>query len=895
MHQLPPACLLLLATLALAFPAEAAPKRRAKAAPKPTVPAEVVGFWRLERDVNVEGQIDAFGTVTRLDGAEFFFVEEVPGPFIYDPLQQLSYPNTFSLNFQSEEGHNDALEIAFDAVKAGLPGQSVTLEMFFKPDEGWDTPIAMKARLDDQATEFGLEARFFQEFGQTYLHAFFTPPGGPTEHFRGGHYGSSAQIQPENLGWRHMAIVCDVAAKTLTCYIDYYLVKTIPLPGAMTWDAAPFYIGGGPQASGFKGRIDEVRLTRAALQPAQMLRARQEPVAGVSFASVETVLPRASGYIDVKEAFGAVGDGKADDTAALQEAFRTLSNRMPVAHHTLYLPPGTYLVSDTLQSGRFLTVQGAGMDKTVIKLRDQCPGYGKTAAAHPVWRASSTPGAPGSNETANATSHEVSIHDLTIDSGKGNPAAKGLEYHSNNLGRLENVHIRSTDGAGVVGLDLTHKTNGPALIKNVRVTGFDLGVTTAFQEYSLTFEGLMLEGQRTAGLKNNGNILAIRKLRSVNKVPAILSEGSNSMITLLDSTLQGGAKGVAAIQSDGALYALRVTTPGYKEAIRKRVMVDAEARDWKNEIIAGPKIEEYIGDQVVIGHGTPQGALKLPIEETPEVPWGDIQKDWINVQDFAEQKVGEDWAPAIQAAIDAGRRTVYFPQGRYEVAGPVRIRGTVERLFGMHSKIVRPKDAPADQPVLIFEVADAPRVVSIERLGIEDLQHASPATLVLKSATPNRYRNTAGCGKLFMEDVSGADYRFDHPQQVWVRQWNPASTADGPCIASSGATIWCLGFTSENASSKLWAEAGAQTEILGAFIQPLGPIPEDRPIFKNTDSKMAVIYGTTVNESDFLTHLLDTRGDDVKRIGPEQLKRAGSRARMDLFTSDATEPPPGAN
>jgi hypothetical protein len=892
MSKFPLAGAALLLSLASTLPGVAAPKAAPKGPAQAAPTAQILGFWHLERDVKSDTKFPAFGPAKRIDGAEFFFTEEVPGQFIYDPLQKLSFPNSFSLNFQSTEGHNDALEIALNTAKAELTGQSMTLEMFFKPDEEWDAPIAMKARLNESGTELGLEARFFQQFGQTYLHAFFTAPGAQTEHFRGGHYGTSAQVRAENLDWRHMAVVCDAEAKTLACYIDYYQVKTIPLTGVVKWDAAPFYIGGGPLKAGFKGRIDEVRLTRAALQPTQMLRARRDPLANVSFASVETLLPRASGYIDLKEAFGAIGDGRTDDTPAFQAAFSALSNRVPLAHHTLYVPPGTYLVSDTLQSGRFFTVQGAGADKTVIKLRDKCEGFTSAAEARPVWRASSTEGPPGSNKAVNGSSIEISIYDLSIDTGKGNPGAKGLEYHSNNLGRLENVRIRSGDGAGVVGLDLTHKTNGPALIKNVQVTGFDLGVTTAWQEYSMTFEGLKLEGQRTAGLKNNGNILAIRKLSSVNKVPAIVSEGGNSMITLLDSTLKGTAKSAAAILSDGALYALRVETPGYKEAIRKRVLVDAQTRDWKSEVVTGPKIAEYIGDQVVTGHGAPKGALKLPIEDTPEVPWGDIHKDWVNVQNFAAQKNGEDWAPAIQAAIDSGARTVYFPSARYEVASTVHLRGKIERLFGLHSKIARPKDAAAGEPVLIFDEPDAKRVVSIERLDLDHLQHASPATLVLKSSTPGRYTNALGCGKLFLEDLGGTDFHFDHPQKVWVRQWNPESHADGPCISSHGATIWCLGFKTEYESSKLWAEAGAQTEILGAFIYPIGQIPEDRPIFKNADSKMSVIYGTSVYASDHKLQILDSQGDNVKRIGNDQLKWAGSRARMDLFTSDATQPSP---
>ena len=179
-------------------------------------------------------------------------------------------------------------------------------------------------------------------------------------------------------------------------------------------------------------------------------------------------------------------------------------------------------------------------------------------------------------------------------------------------------------------------------------------------------------------------------------------------------------------------------------------------------------------------------------------------------------------------------------------------------------------------------------MVVIERLEIEGLCHASPATLVLKSSGTGRYTNTDGCGKLFMEDIGSADFHFDHPQQVWVRQWNPESHGEGPCILSHGATIWCLGFKTESESSKLWAEAGAQTEILGGFIYPLGKIPDDRPIFKNTDSKMSVIYGTSVYQSNHKVHIVDVQSGDVKVIGSEQLKCAGSRFRMDLFSSDAT-------
>ena len=231
---------LLMSLLLLCVHAVAQPERTANGG------AEPVGFWRFEKDVKSEVQNAGVGAAKRRVGAEFFYSDEVSGHYIYDPLRGLSYPNNASLNFQSKEGASDALEIALDAAKAGLAGESVTLELFFKPDGEWEGPLAMKVRADDKAAEWGLEATYFAQHHQTYLHAFFTVPGGKTEHFRGGHYGTSAQIFKDNLGWRHMAFVHDAGAKTLTCYIDYYQAKTIAAPGEMKWDAAPFFIGGGP-------------------------------------------------------------------------------------------------------------------------------------------------------------------------------------------------------------------------------------------------------------------------------------------------------------------------------------------------------------------------------------------------------------------------------------------------------------------------------------------------------------------------------------------------------------------------------------------------------------------------------------------------------------------------
>jgi len=87
------------------------------------------------------------------------------------------------------------------------------------------------------------------------------------------------------------------------------------------------------------------------------------------------------------------------------------------------------------------------------------------------------------------------------------------------------------------------------------------------------------------------------------------------------------------------------------------------------------------------------------------------------------------------------------------------------------------------------------------------------------------------------------------------------------------------------------AKAGAATEILGAFIYPLGKIPADRPIFENRNSRTALVYyGTSVYHANHKLHILDVRGSESQTVGNDALQWSGSRARMDLYTSDASQP-----
>ncbi|MEM7561123.1 MAG: glycosyl hydrolase family 28-related protein, partial [Planctomycetota bacterium] len=268
-----------------------------------------------------------------------------------------------------------------------------------------------------------------------------------------------------------------------------------------------------------------------------------------------------------------------DDTAALQAALDSLvppegsPNNTPTnINRILYLPAGEYEISQQLtvpirtsnRASVGAILQGQNRDSVTIKVQDNIDFEGSALAF----------------QVRTADAFRNAVRDLTIDIGAGNPNAKGLTFVANNNGIVSNVHIVSSDPthAGSVGLELGTGANGPLLVENISVDGFDIGIRTAFQDASQTFDGVLLTNQQQFGWANEGdqNVFA-QNVTSVNEVPAIWNhpiprdEGpllQNSVFTLIDATLTGvgDASEVEAIRSEERLYARNVATPGYGRA-----------------------------------------------------------------------------------------------------------------------------------------------------------------------------------------------------------------------------------------------------------------------------------------------------------------------------------------
>lgn len=133
-----------------------------------------------------------------------------------------------------------------------------------------------------------------------------------------------------------------------------------------------------------------------------------------------------SGQISANvKAYGAVGDGVTDDTAAVMAAVAAMTS-----NSALYFPGGTYLVNDTidLTEKNGVSLLGDGMDSTVIKRTDG--GFGDTI----LWQRTD----PTTNQI-----HGLTIRDLTLYAAVD--VSTGATIHVKNCTRFntDRVFIRN--------------------------------------------------------------------------------------------------------------------------------------------------------------------------------------------------------------------------------------------------------------------------------------------------------------------------------------------------------------------------------------------------------------------------------------------------------------------
>lgn len=519
--------------------------------------------------------------------------------------------------------------------------------------------------------------------------------------------------------------------------------------------------------------------------------------------------------LNVKD-FGAVGDGKTDDTNAIQRAIQSKKDS-----RQLYFPSGVYLISKPLVSlnndsvgQAWLQFYGSGKEFTTIRLVNNAPDFqdAKNPTALIQFRAAREPVNGVWMERPNVAFFN-SIYDMTIDIGAGNAGAVGIDWIVCNAGSLRHVNIISSDPKlrGAVGVRM-HHNDGTSFMRDVTILGFDYGWWRAGNAQSLAVEGLHLKNQRKAGIYNENSVFVINDLLSENKVPTLIQVDGTAQASIINARIYGGASAVFVQKSSESMLYLSDIQAKDSRILIKRAdgsLVTSLSDEWFSHPAASK--------------GQPT-SLNLPIKQAPEFHNNDTTK-WAMVSNFSDDGTG-DYSVRLQKAIDSGAETIVMDgsgSGKYQSS--VAVRGKVKRLIGFwqssaaakettfvksggHDGVNRIIDAlnngKTKSDVMFLRIEDSESNLLI----IEQFHHFpggilnnSSKTVVFRDMGVLSYTNTPKAkGDLFIEGCMGARYQISYGQHAWFRSVD-AVFGPGPDILVDASTAWILSNRTEGGGS----------------------------------------------------------------------------------------------
>ena len=575
--------------------------------------------------------------------------------------------------------------------------------------------------------------------------------------------------------------------------------------------------------------------------------------------------------------FGAKGDGVTDDTAAIVKAYDHCLDILDRTRWSLpkgqdnhispylYFPNGVYLISDTIVysgpvragwnlvpketqkivgrttegiwDGRTgdldfrlynmareyhpmktmnptdhvcrIRLIGQSRDRTIVRLKANSPGFGMVQADGRKVPAMKPVIAYGKSHMNNHVSTNQ-LRNMTIEVGPGNPGAIGVEWVGANSCRISNVTVRSLDGRGAIGIRfrIVPTQNHHS---DITIDGCDYRINLCGHHVTHpALEHVTLRNQNIAGVHVQNSSTSLRRVWSENKGPAVLLDAMAAHAVVIDSQFTGGRKPAAAIDvRSGHLFVRHVVTKGYAAAVRTRDGV----------LSKGPTIDEIVTGQVIAAdRNSSRRSLALPVEDVPILPWEQDLSQWANVLTYGAKADGEsDDSAAVQAALNSGKSTIYFPKGAFVCKRPLTVPATVRHILGMHHDV--------DMTVVVKEYSDGPLLVEqCRRIAVRS---ECDRTLVCRDAAVGAVEGAAP--KVFLS--GGTSLKTTRNLSIWARGVN-VEGARLPITAQAGTKLWVFGFKTERGavgaahlvtqvggefkgSPSFYVEKGGRLEVLG--------------------------------------------------------------------------------
>lgn len=398
-----------------------------------------------------------------------------------------------------------------------------------------------------------------------------------------------------------------------------------------------------------------------------------------------------------------VGDGRVDDTAAVQSAIDAARDK--TGHGMVFLPSGRYRLSRSILVPPGVRIFGVGAKRPVFVLGANTPGFQKGVGTMIVFTGGdqysvgkvpvpvpTAVGAKGDVRDANSGTFYSSLSNVDIEIGAGNPAAAGVRFRMAQHAFLSHMdfHLGSAF-AGVY--------QAGNIMEDVHFHGGRYGIVTekTSPAWQFTLMDSTFDGQRDAAIREHEVDLTLVNVAIRNTPVGIeIDRGYSDSLWGKNVRFENVSKAAVIISAEDNVF----TQVGFDNAVASNTPVFARFRD-SGKTVPGKggayRVKSFTYGLTLPGLGE-MGEYKtlsditalstMPAAPPPALRALPPVADWTNVKTLGVKGDGEaDDTAGLQKAIDT-HRVLYLPTGFYKVSDTLKLRPDTV-LIGLHPAVTQ--------------------------------------------------------------------------------------------------------------------------------------------------------------------------------------------------------------